>query len=179
MRHRSKNRISNAIFRHGRKIRYQIKGNTFHRSRRQQRMNGKDYHYDNQHTHHHFCYFFNTILQTKRTDKKGYKNSKNIPKHHRLWRRLHGIKCILNSTAIQTMKLSGQRTVGIIQNPSCHHRIKHHQHIKANNTQPFHMMKAAPLLLQFLISLCHTFLAGTSNRKFAKQNRQSQNHQKY
>ena len=36
----------------------------------------KDYHNDNQHTHHHFCYFFNTILQTKRTDKKGYKNKR-------------------------------------------------------------------------------------------------------
>ena len=176
--HGRRNSLQNTYIPHSLHIGKQVKLQTLC-SALQRNTAHRQHHNDKKKQHHHDLGDpFHPFLQTKGTDQ--YACPYDDHHHHRQHRRTlkHLLKQACHLLFIFAGKFSGQHLVKIIQHPSRHCRVKHHQQIIPGHADIAVQMPLLSRFLQLRKAPDHTFPAGTAHRKFHRHDRHAHNDQK-
>ena len=181
MRHGAKYHIADSLVHHSLKVRNQIKTDSLPRIGKHHRVDSQHQNQYKQTRHHHFRNLLHTFLHTQRTDTKRYHHHQNHPQCERSRRTCHLLKFRRHifSSHGTSCEIPFQTAETVIQHPSGHHSIEHHQQIITRYGKVTEMVPAAPLRFQFLKRSCAAFLTPPAHGKFTDHNGESQNSQKY
>ena len=134
-----------------------------------------EHHADEQH-HHRLCDFFQSLLNAEGDDQKARDHHNSHEQGHFAGRGQHSAEHGFHPCGVQPGKSPGSRVHEILEHPSCHGGVEHHQHDVA---QQAHIAVKAPAGAgaQLLVHFQRTFLGGTAHGKFNGQCRHAQNQQ--
>ena len=172
--HRADNDIDNASFLHPVQVRNQVELQSLACAFRQDAVHRQNHHDRQQREHHHLGHTLQAALQSKRIDCETHNDDNDHPAPHHKRLAKHFGKYCLHLFGRRPFKPSGSGQIEIMQHPSAHGRVKHHQQVVANHGQITVDMPFLPRLFQRLISAHRTFLTGAAHRKFHRHNRQPQ-----
>jgi hypothetical protein len=161
------------------KIRHEIKTDTGSCAVEKAAVNGENDHENKERGHHEFGDALNSVLNAKPADKKTEHADKDRPE---------GLSSdICQSVAedrtdligVHPDKGSADVQITVSHHPPGDRRIIHHQHIAADNTDPFEPVPSRSSRLGHLKSLCRTLLCSAADGKFADHDRNSHNGEKH
>ena len=131
---RRKDNLANPRFLDLGKIRQQVELETFTRTWKRKHSNRQNSHNNKERRHHHLRHAFHATLESKRHDRKPGKCSNNHPEHKQRTISEHFTKLGTDFGRSQVHEIAHRdHTVEVIEHPSRHRRIEHHQKVVRDN----------------------------------------------
>ncbi len=130
-------------------------------------MDGQHDHQEEQGHHHEFGDPFHTVLDAEVADGKSQKAGHRHPEQHRGSAAQHAAEGCRHSLRGGSGERAFQVEIAVIEHPARHRGIVHHQHIAADDADPFEMVPARAGRFQDVEAPCRAAAAAPADGEFA------------